>query len=54
MSIPSAVLEGIADTWGAAPRIEVLLPPGARRRQLPVRTLIVGMLLVLADRRPRT
>ena len=52
MSIPLAVLEGIADTWGAAPRIEVLLPAGARRRQLTIRTLILGMLLVLADRRP--
>ena len=52
MSIPLAVAEGIAGTWGAAPRIEVLLPAGARRRQLTIRTLILGMLLVLADRRP--
>jgi len=52
VSIPLAVLEGIVDTWGAAPRIEVLLPAGARRRQLTTRTLILGMLLVLADRRP--
>ena len=52
MSIPLAVAEGIAGTWGAAPRIEVLLPAGPRRRQLTTRTLILGMLLVLADRRP--
>ena len=52
MSIPLAAAEGIVDTWGAAPRIEALLPAGVRRRQLTTRTLILGMLLVLADRRP--
>src|SRR5256886_16699561 len=35
-----------------APRIEVLLPAGVRHRQLTTRTLMLGMLLVLADRRP--
>ena len=52
MSIPPAVLEAIIDGSGAALRIEVLLPIGVRHRQLKVRTLILGMLLVLADRRP--
>ncbi len=45
-------LEAIVDRAGVAPRIEALLPAGARRRQLRVRTLLVGMLLVAADGRP--
>jgi hypothetical protein len=52
VSIPLAVAEGITDASGIALRIEVLLPIGVRHRQLRVRTLILGMLLVLADRRP--
>jgi hypothetical protein len=52
VSIPVAVLEGIIDTSGVALRIEVLLPAGVRHRQLRVRTLILGMLLVLAGRQP--
>jgi hypothetical protein len=52
VSIPLAVLEGITDASGIAPRIEVLLPAGVRHRQLRVRTLILGMLLTLASRRP--
>ena len=52
MSIPLAVAEGIVDASHAAPRIEVLLPAGVRRRQLTTRTLMLGMLIVLADRRP--
>ena len=35
-----------------APRIEALLPTGVRHRQLSVRTLLLGMMLTLADRRP--
>lgn len=35
-----------------APRIEALLPVGVRRRQLCVRTLLLGMLMCLADHRP--
>src|ERR1022692_3684921 len=45
-------LEGILDASGIAPRIEALLPSGARTRQLAVRTLLLGMLLALADGRP--
>ena len=50
--IPLPVLEEIVDRSGAAPRIELLLPAGVRARQLAVRTLLLGMLLVLADHRP--
>ena len=50
--IPLPVLEEIADRSGVAPRIELLLPTGVRARQLLVRTLLLGMLIVLADHRP--
>jgi hypothetical protein len=50
--IPLAVLEEITDRSGVAPRIELLLPIGVRARQLLVRTLLLGMLMVLADHRP--
>jgi hypothetical protein len=49
---PLPVLEGVLDASGIAPRIEALLPSGARRRQLSVRTLLLGMMLALADGRP--
>jgi hypothetical protein len=49
--IPLQVLEEIIDRSGAAPRIE-LLPTGVRARQLLVRTLLLGMPIVLADHRP--
>jgi hypothetical protein len=52
VSIPLAVLEDIVDASCVAPRIEALLPAGVRHRQLRVRTLILGMQLTLADRRP--
>jgi hypothetical protein len=45
-------LENIIDASGAAPRIEAMLPIGARCRQLRTRTLLLGMQLTLADRRP--
>jgi len=45
-------LEGVLDASGVAPRAEALLPSGARRRQLTVRTLLLGMMLALADGRP--
>ena len=47
-----AAFEEIIDASGVAPRIEALLPAGVRPRQLAVRTLLLGMLLVLADHRP--
>ena len=50
--IPLPVLEEIIDRSGIAPRIELLLPTGVRARQLLVRTLLPGMLIVLADHRP--
>ena len=52
MSIPPTVLEAIIDASGVAPRIEELLPAGVRHRQLKVATLILGMMLTQADRRP--
>ncbi len=50
--IPLARLEAIIDDSGAATRIEQMLPAAVRRRQLRVRTMLTGMLLTLADRRP--
>jgi hypothetical protein len=50
--IALAAFEEITGASGAAPRIEALLPAGVRARQLLVRTLLLGMLLVLADHRP--
>jgi hypothetical protein len=47
-----AAWEEIIDASGAAPRIEAMLPAGARRRQLTVRTLLAGMCLAQADGRP--
>jgi len=51
MTTPAA-FEEIIDASGAAPRIEAMLPSGVRARQLLVRTLLLGILLVLADHRP--
>ena len=50
--IPLPALEEIIDRSGVAPRIELLLPTGVRARQLLARTLLLGMLMVLADHRP--
>jgi hypothetical protein len=50
--IPLPALEEITDRSGIAPRTELLLPAGVRARQLAVRTLLLGMLIVLADHRP--
>ena len=52
MSAALERLERIVDGSGVAGRIEPLLPIGARPRQLRVRTLLVGMLLVAVDGRP--
>ena len=45
-------LEAIIDASGVRGRIEMLLPIGVRPRQLSVRTLLIGMLIALADGRP--
>jgi hypothetical protein len=50
--IPLAGLEEIIDASGIAPRIEDMLPAGVRARQLAVRTLLLGMMITLADGRP--
>jgi hypothetical protein len=47
-----ARLENILDRAQVTARVEALLPAGVRPRQLRVRTLILGMLLTLADCRP--
>jgi len=52
VSIPLKVIEDIIDASGIAEAIEGLLPAGARRRQLPARTLLAGMMLALGDGRP--
>jgi hypothetical protein len=50
ISLPA--LEGVLDASGIAPRAGALLPSGARARQLAVRTLLLGMMLAIADGRP--
>jgi hypothetical protein len=45
-------LEEVVDRSAVAARIEAMLPVGVRPRQLSVRTLLVGMLLVAVDGRP--
>ena len=50
IALPAA--ESVLDASGIAPRIEAVLPSGARRRQLTVRILLLGMMLALADGRP--
>jgi len=50
--IPLAVFEEIIDISGVAPRIEAMLPAGARARQLSARTLLAGICLTQADHRP--
>jgi hypothetical protein len=52
VSIRPATLEAIIEASGIAPRIEALLPAGVRHRQLRASTLLLGMMLTLADRRP--
>jgi hypothetical protein len=50
ISLPA--LEDVIDRSGVAAQIEVLLPAGARPRQLAARTLLAGMCLAAADHRP--
>jgi hypothetical protein len=45
-------LEAVIDAAGVAAALELALPTGGRPRQLPVRTLLVGMLVSQADGRP--
>ena len=45
-------LEEIVDASGVADVLEAVLPVGVRPRQLSVRTLFIGILLVIADGRP--
>jgi hypothetical protein len=52
VNIPLAQIEDIIDRSGLALQTEVLLPIGVRHRQLKVRTLLAGMMLTLAGRRP--
>jgi hypothetical protein len=52
VNIPLPPLEDIIGASGIAPRIEALLPAGVRHRQLRAATLILGMMLTQADRRP--
>ena len=52
MSIPRQQLEDIIDGSGLPSQIEALLPTGVRHRQLTVSTLMLGMMLTQADRRP--
>jgi hypothetical protein len=47
-----ATYEAIVDDSGIAPDLEARLTLGVRPRQLSVRTLLVGILVVLADGRP--
>ena len=51
MSTALGRAEAVVDASGVAPLIEAMLPMGVRRRQLSVRTLLVGMLVVLGDGR---
>ena len=52
MNDPLGWAETIIDRAGVAEIVEPRLPTGGRPRQLSVRTLLVGMLLTLADGRP--
>lgn len=45
-------LEAIIDASGVPGKIEALLPIGVRERQLSVRTLLLGILIALSDKRP--
>jgi len=45
-------LEALVDTSGVAEVLETAMPTGGRPRQLPVRTLIIGILAAIADDRP--
>ena len=52
MSVPLTVIEQIVSGSGVATAIEQMLPAGVRERQLKASTLLIGMMLALADGRP--
>ena len=52
MSVTLAVIEQIVSSSGVAEAIELMLPAGVRERQLKAGTLLIGMMLALADGRP--
>ena len=45
-------LEAVLDGSGATEMIELVMPAGGRPRQLPVRSLLLGVLLAASDDRP--
>jgi hypothetical protein len=47
-----AQLEAIVDASGVTTTIEAHMPTGGRPRQLPVRSLLIGLLAAIADDRP--
>lgn len=47
-----ATLEAVVDAAGLVEGLEAAMPCGGRPRQLPVRTLLTGLLLAAADGRP--
>jgi hypothetical protein len=51
-TVSLAELEAIIDHSAVAAAIEARMPTGGRPRQLPVRTLLVGVLAAIADDRP--
>jgi hypothetical protein len=52
VSVPLTVIEQIVASSGVAAAIEQMLPAGVRERQLTASTLLIGMMLALADGRP--
>jgi hypothetical protein len=52
VTIPLAVIEQIVSGSGVAEAIELMLPAGVRERQLKAGTVLIGMMLALADGRP--
>lgn len=47
-----AEVEALVDRAGVAGELEALMPCGGRPRQLPVRTLLIGVLAAMGDGRP--
>ncbi len=51
-AVDLAALEAIVDAAGVSAEVESAMPTGGRPRQLPVRTLLVGIAAAVADDRP--